>query len=337
MVLNSNTDDQPLGMVVGIDRHTAQARVHEWSWYHEPAHDTGLCEAWPLDMDLVKMYVQAYTAPHTKTIGHDEQSISHATLHVVRGRMDECPTMAEHYGWGNAIKGKTISKYSVRFGRGLIQGSSNTPPPCQLKWDLRFPHIKFDWKAVWANIWHHLTPNKFSAHLWKALHMIGRDGFMCKPAECPHCKHANSRGLMLMGGTHATWQCPRTHKVWTWLSKQWFRVTSERVFLRDSLTLYTGLMDTSFPHQWRLLHQATHYFIWLAWCKWAHEQVIFTHHTITSQVIAYVGDHIAALHHNASAALDGGKAVKSFYQTWCDPKCKLCEVVNGKVVMYHKL
>ena len=31
LVLNSNTDDQPLGMVVGIDRHTAQVRVHEWS------------------------------------------------------------------------------------------------------------------------------------------------------------------------------------------------------------------------------------------------------------------------------------------------------------------
>ena len=107
--------------------------------------------------------------------------------------------------------------------------------------------------------------------------------------------------------------------------------------MRDTVTLYTGLADTAFPHQWRLFYQATHYFTWLAWCKWAHEQTKYNHHTISAMVTAYVGDHITALHHNALAAMNHGKALRLFCEMWCDPACKVCDVSSGKVVMYHKM
>ena len=54
-------------------------------------------------------------------------------------------------------------------------------------------------------------------------------------------------------------------------------------------------------------------------------------------LIAYVGDHITALHHNALAAMNHGKALRLFCEMWCDPACKVCDVSSGKVVMYHKM
>ena len=331
VVLNSDSDDQPLGLVVKALPHEVHVHVHEWGLLHEQAHPTKQHEVWEVDGDLVKMYVQTYNPAISKSAKHTVAS------HVVRGRMDECPTMPECFGWGTASQGKTLLKLTVRQGRALIQGHCNTPPSCQARWELRHSHLEFDWGAIWSNIWHYLTPNKLSAHLWKALHMFGRDSFMCRAAECHLCTHPQSRGLMLMGGTHATWQCPKAHRVWRWLSKQWATLTGEHISLRDTVTLYTGLANTAFPHQWRLFYQATHYFTWLAWCKWAHEQIKYSHHTISAMVVAYIGDHITALHHNASATMDHGKAARLFCETWCDPACMVCDVRGGKVVMYYKL
>ena len=131
---------------------------------------------------------------------------------------------------------------------------------------------------------------------------------MCEPAECPCCTHPHSRGLLLRGGTHSTWQCPKMRTVWRWLSKQWLTLTGEHLHLIHTSTMCTGLADAKFPHQWRLLCQATHHFMWLAWCKWAHEQTMCTHHSIISTIITCVGDHMAALHHNAIARRKAGKA-----------------------------
>ena len=50
-----------------------------------------------------------------------------------------------------------------------------------------------------------------------------------------------------------------------------------------------------------------------------------------------IGEHITALHHNASATMDHGKAARLFCETWCDPACLVCDVSSGKVVMYYKL
>ena len=345
VVHDSDSDDQPLGWVTELLNNRVKVHVHSWSHLNEPTSPTEHHEWWPISNDLVKMYVQAYTPPkpaadkattptHAPLMLHDHEGASTChTVHVVRGKMSSFPTMPECYGWSGKNQTKTIMQYTVRHGRMLTQKHTMDVPTCQPRWEMRYPHLTFKWVDIWANIWHPSIPNKLSAHLWKALHMLGRDDFMCKPSECMACTHEHSRGLLVRGGTHATWQCPYTRRVWRWLARLWSTLTGESMILTDSITLYTGLADTTFPLQWRLLFQATHYHIWLAWCKWAHEKVRYTPMSIQATILTHIKDHLSALHHNANAATDEGKAMGLFTQLWCQPECGMCSVVSGKLVM----
>ena len=335
VVCNSDTDDQPIGLVTHVTLSELKVHVHTWSQLNELVKPTEHHEWWSVTGDLVKMYVQAYVPPKSAVNNHTATH-DNTTMLVVRGKMSEFPTMPECYGWKAATRTKTIMQYTVRYGRQLTQKHSLDVPTCQPRWEQRHPHLSFKWADIWTNIWHPSVPNKLSAHLWKCLHMLGREDFMCKPAECMSCTHNGSRGLLLCGGTHATWQCPYTRRVWNWLSRLWLTMTGERIVMRNSVTLYTGLADTAFPLQWRLLFQTTHYHIWLAWCKWAHEQAKYSPISIQATITAHLRDHLAALHHNAVAEVDKGEASRLFCQLWCQPQCKICDIVTNQIIMAGK-